>query len=128
MNIDELRSLIETSKAQLKTELQKHINEEFAKYFEKYKELESFSWAQYTPYFNDGDTCTFSVHNDIYVNGENEYDCDWVDGSEWKNEFVKSVTKTINGVESDIMEEIFGEGLITVHRNGTIETEDYDHD
>lgn len=41
-------------------------------------------WTQYTPYFNDGDTCEFSVHSptfsnaegdDVYdVNGWGEYD------------------------------------------------------
>jgi len=30
--------------------------------FEKHPLLESFSWTQYTPYFNDGDTCSFGVN------------------------------------------------------------------
>src|ERR1044072_5669755 len=34
--------------------------------------IESFAWTQYTPYFNDGEPCIFSVKRDynIYVNGE----------------------------------------------------------
>lgn len=32
--------------------------------FGKYPDLISFSWTQYTPYFNDGDECVFSVYAD----------------------------------------------------------------
>lgn len=32
--------------------------------FEQFPTLEAFSWTQYTPYFNDGDSCEFSVRND----------------------------------------------------------------
>ena len=31
-------------------------------FFQKYPEVEALRWNQYTPYFNDGDTCEFSVH------------------------------------------------------------------
>ena len=54
------------------TELTKSI-------FEEYPKVESFGWNQYTPYFNDGDTCTFSVNTDwIYINGIPVDDSDWV--------------------------------------------------
>ena len=47
--------------------------------FEKYPKVKSFGWNQYTPYFNDGDTCTFSVNtNWIYINGISVDDSDWV--------------------------------------------------
>ncbi len=32
--------------------------------FEKFPKLDSFSWTQYTPYFNDGEECVFSAHTD----------------------------------------------------------------
>jgi hypothetical protein len=32
--------------------------------FEEHPKLVAFSWTQYTPYFNDGDACTFSAHTD----------------------------------------------------------------
>lgn len=42
--------------------------------FEKYPDLKSFSWTQYTPYFNDGDPCYFgSWHQEaecVLINGE----------------------------------------------------------
>jgi len=56
------------------TELTKSI-------FEEYPKVKSFGWSQYTPYFNDGDTCTFSANTD-YIRINEEY----VDDSDWVNE------------------------------------------
>ena len=48
--------------------------------FDENPELESFSWKQFTPYFNDGDTCYFSVKewslevNDLSEEDMYEYD------------------------------------------------------
>lgn len=42
--------------------------------FEKIPLIKSFSWTQYTPYFNDGDTCEFSANTDypriVYTDGK----------------------------------------------------------
>lgn len=38
------------------------ISQALASTFEKYPFLGSVAWSQYTPHFNDGDTCTFSCH------------------------------------------------------------------
>ncbi len=48
--------------------------------FNKYP-IESFGWSQYTPYFNDGDTCIFSANTD-YLKINDEY----VEESEWISE------------------------------------------
>ena len=53
------------------TELTKSI-------FEEHPKVKSFGWNQYTPYFNDGDTCYFSANVDyIYINGDSVDDADW---------------------------------------------------
>ena len=36
---------------------------EMKRLFQGIGELISITWTQYTPYFNDGDTCTFSSHH-----------------------------------------------------------------
>ncbi len=39
--------------------------------------ITSFGWTQYTPYFNDGEECTFSTHVDYpVINGEDSDDID----------------------------------------------------
>jgi len=69
--------------AKLKSEaygMSKDLLEECCKtVFEKYPKLECFSWNQYTPYFNDGDTCVFSANTDyIKVNGEYADEAEWM--------------------------------------------------
>ena len=64
-------------------DLQKKVVEEskaaFAEvtkwFFDQYPELHSFGWRQYTPYFNDGDTCYFGVYaDDLDYNGFSYWD------------------------------------------------------
>lgn len=42
------------------------IKEALKELFAAFPILDSVKWTQYTPYFNDGDACTFSV-NDVYI-------------------------------------------------------------
>lgn len=43
----------------------KEITKEF---FDKNPGITGVVWTQYTPYFNDGDTCEFSVHEPTFTN------------------------------------------------------------
>lgn len=59
---------INEKRAKLDEEL-KHISGQFFSehskaLFEQFPTLKSFSWTQYTPYFNDGDECVFSAGTD----------------------------------------------------------------
>ena len=68
----ELAAFEEKKKAML-AEIQKEFPTMFVDLFKQAPNLKSFGWTQYTPYFNDGDTCEFGVHIDYpYVNGVNE--------------------------------------------------------
>jgi hypothetical protein len=54
------------------------MKQEFSDFFEKYGDIVSkIFWTQYTPYFNDGESCEFSVH-EIYLSfiGDDENDDD----------------------------------------------------
>lgn len=46
---------------QIKAQGQDALKEYYAKFFEENPNIEAVRWAQYTPYFNDGDPCTFSM-------------------------------------------------------------------
>lgn len=52
----------------LQESLQETFNESTKLFFEWYPHLETISWTQYSPWFNDGEECTFS-RNEIDVNG-----------------------------------------------------------
>jgi len=39
--------------------------------FDQYPDLNNFAWVQYTPYFNDGDECTFGAYTEsVYINDD----------------------------------------------------------
>lgn len=46
---------------QIKATGQEALREYYAKFFEDNPTIEAVRWVQYTPYFNDGDPCTFSL-------------------------------------------------------------------
>lgn len=41
----------------------------------KFPLVEGYKWTQYTPYFNDGEPCEFSVNADGYIVNEEVDDC-----------------------------------------------------
>lgn len=81
MNLEAIQDKIkETSQAiaDKTAELRKFCREQFPAMsdalFEKHPRLKSVAWAQYTPYFNDGDECVFRAHtSDCYINGTDGY-------------------------------------------------------
>ena len=53
-------------KAELTEKVKNSLSALFQEVFERYPEITVIKWTQYTPYFNDGDTCEFYV-NEFYV-------------------------------------------------------------
>jgi hypothetical protein len=47
----------------MKREGKEALKEAFVEFFDKHPEAKEILWTQYTPYFNDGDACTFSKHS-----------------------------------------------------------------
>lgn len=145
---------------ELQDQLQKRSNEVFKEafnqIFDKYENLQNFSWTQYTPYFNDGDACRFDAHTDyIYVNGEHIDDCDWMnekkviswgtynrekrayegrieqDNPNYDPEManaVADVKKVLGLFDNNFYERQFGDHTkVTISRAG-VDIEDYEHD
>ena len=82
MNLEALKEK-QNEISKLKAEAQQMASDAFDEFckqiFEKHPKIESFGWTQYTPYFNDGDTCTFSANtNYISINGEYVDDSNWI--------------------------------------------------
>ncbi len=73
MNSDEFMKLREELKEMKKAYLtagQDLFRKEAQALFDNNQDLKSFAWAQYTTYFNDGDTCYFGVKgHSPWVNG-----------------------------------------------------------
>lgn len=115
--------------------------------FDKYPEVKSVSWNQYTPYFNDGEECTFRCNvDDFSVNGFSEYSDDGEEGLVNVLEYdydknYKRVYKYHNGQEiydaidgflsqldEDDYRTMFGNHVEVIVRKGEITIEEYDHD
>jgi predicted nucleic acid-binding Zn-ribbon protein len=79
-DIKQIQSKLNTIQKQIaKLEQQAHkessklITKGFKALFKKHPDLKSFSWNQYTPYFNDGDECVFGAYTDhVSINGSDE--------------------------------------------------------
>jgi hypothetical protein len=103
--------------------------------FVKNPRLISFSWTQYTPYFNDGDTCRFrastSYPSYTYLNAEGdelEYDENYGEGDGQNSNLKRQITSILCLFEDEELEDFFGDHVtVRVTRTG-IETEDYDHE
>lgn len=59
-----LRAKIADARKQMEETAKGLFTEMSAELFADNPTLQGFSWTQYTPYFNDGDVCTFSAHTD----------------------------------------------------------------
>lgn len=92
--------------------------------FAKYPELKTISWTQYTPYFNDGDPCTFRANTEYP--DINDEDIPYADKNRtpMQNEVVE-LLETFDGEE---LQQMFGDHVrITMTKAGT-EIDSYDHD
>ena len=63
------------ARASYETTIRDLLTNGFRLLFEKYPELDHITWNQFTPYFNDGDSCTFGVGDpSFYLVGEEPED------------------------------------------------------
>jgi len=90
--------------------------------------VEWISWKQYTPYWCDGDQCSFSVNSwSLCVNGES-YDDYPTDSQEYQ--FGEIVVNMIDAIPEEIMEMAFGDNVeVVITRDGVVKFNEYsDHD
>ena len=58
------------AKKELVAKMEVALKQELREVFVKCPELKNIVWAQYAPYFNDGDECVFAVHEPTFTNDE----------------------------------------------------------
>lgn len=81
------------------------MKQEFAEFFEKYDGIvHSLFWNQYTPYFNDGESCEFSVH-DVWMTlqsdaDDEDYEDDGEGSTVYGNDDIADLKKRIAAWES----------------------------
>lgn len=96
----------EKAKGTISRNGQKLFGEGVREIFKKFKDLESFSWTEYTPHWNDGDACEFNVHIDsLAINEECDGDYDEVEGV-WSLEKIRDLLMDRENEEARIVREI----------------------
>lgn len=152
----ELRSKIAALKKEYQQVAQADFKAEFKQLFDEHEELKSVSWTQYTPYFNDGDECSFGAQTDypcINGNDMNSGDSDELDGPDlvtmaeqeigytWNNtnkpnpaydpkaaKIIAKIKKVLGDYSDDDYEEMFGDHVKVIVTRKGIKTEDYEHE
>jgi hypothetical protein len=88
MGLRELARKREELQEALRQEGEKAVVDELRKLFEEFPALKKVGWHQYTPYFNDGDPCYFSVHEPTFKIGDDDEPSDY-EGSIWDWEYAR---------------------------------------
>jgi hypothetical protein len=63
--IESLRQEIKRLKSDLQEKVKVSLKSSFAEFFLKFPEVKTVYWTQYTPSYNDGDPCVFTL-GDLY--------------------------------------------------------------
>jgi hypothetical protein len=117
-----------------KKEIKAHLDEIFA----AHPEIKGIRWKQYTPYFNDGDPCEFSVREALVSFGEEtggDYDDGYVGTYELKNKkhpALKAIQEFSELIQSegmsDVMQTVFDDHVQVTVTPADVEVESYEHD
>lgn len=156
----DLKSILSAYKAacdHLKTVTADELLKAFAEQFKANPTVKCMLWTQYTPYFNDGDPCTFGVNNEYACRARlpmpgdvgswkvvagaaptgdpTAYmaDADFFDGWEYRNEQIDEAQQStmdnfLQGLPDDLLARALGDGVKVFVWEGGILTDEYSHD
>lgn len=138
-NLQEFREEFEKSRAQFTERARKIFTESLKQLFADNPNLGEVSWTQYTPYFNDGDECTFGVSSVEFftaaaITATEDYRWEGGDiGHDEETEDMKAVRSFIYN-QDDLMEALYGDHVQVIIQRGkepgslVVEVEEYQHD
>lgn len=107
-------------------------------FFTRFPAVRAIRWQQYTPYWNDGDACTFSVHTPRVRLDDESTEGDYEDGflTSWslgKRDAMlqKAFSELSDLLQSDaleaVLETVFGDHVEVTATPDKIESEGFDH-
>ena len=123
------------------------LNQSLKVFFTKYPGVDFITWNQYTPYFNDGEECVFTIYGinivpkdphkyfpDHYKEGEEAEPSDFEEGyTDPENlDFTKDCNSVIKFIYTgeDYLKAAFGDHVeVKIYSDGRSEIDEYtDHD
>ncbi len=140
--LDALKGLGERRAAAVKAfeaEAQELVKPCLQEFMKAHPSVKALGWAQYTPYFNDGDPCVFHLHglhasakdereDELYGEGWHEIYGDPEEGftpEAWSA--LKDLEKTLGDLE-DELEAVFGDHVRVIVTAEGVDVEEYNHD
>lgn len=131
---ESMKNKIKEFSEKMKTEGKQFFLDQSKELFENNKNLDSFGWNQYTPYYNDGESCTFSANTDYpfvnIVGEENQDEDSWYKDDDnspqaitWRN--VKSFLNQFSDTDLEMM---FGDHVSIRVTEKEVLVEEYEHD
>lgn len=125
--LDEILKNIEDSAQQFKEQMQLALQSGYKALFEQHPECKFFVLRCYTPYFNDGDECSYSV----YMEAPNDYDEaveQFTDSTSapylelhkdvtrlnWETAAYKNLEKLIRAIPNDIFRSAYGDHVVVL--------------
>jgi len=148
--INEIITEVNAAKEEYQTKAREAIGKVFKLFMEQNPEVKRIVWTQYTPWFNDGETCVFSINDPMFVakepeNAEDmsyyeweEDDLIWSTGK-YKTESahpasdaleanINKLTTFMNDNET-MLQEVLGDHVaVTILADGTTLIDEYEHD
>lgn len=138
MSLTELTKKYEETKKKFQEELSSELKKSFTKFFQENPKIYGIMWEQYTPHFNDGDTCYFSVHEmqcsfneEEFEDASSSYSLEDSEEEEYdkdQHENFNKFAEEMSDIPSEIFEAMFGDHCqVKVTRNG-FDVQEYEHD
>lgn len=132
---DKRKAAVEAFQAEAKTLIEPTLKE----FMVAHPSIKAVCWTQYTPFFNDGDSCVFGLHgvactatgeDDDGPHGDGWHECygepeDGIAKADW--EAVKALENTLGGLE-DELQALFGDHTKVIVTKSGVTTEEYEHD
>lgn len=139
---DELNDMMRLYKKRIEEEGEQALKDRFKDFFETHPNIQAVCWNQYTPYFNDGDSCTFSVNEfraffkeedgaeidveDEYDGGKSVWSLSRSDDPALK--LLSDELSTLSEIPDDVLESIFGDHVQVKATREGFTVDDYSHD
>lgn len=155
VNLKDMQKELQAVKAQFSERATAEFTKAINQIFVEYPQLETIAWTQYSPYFNDGEECTFGVHASTFSNapadefnlwgewndkteaeekqywaiGQNWYDDEEANSPAGLMDVHREFDRILQSSEfEDILHEMFGNHVKVICTKTGIDTEEYDHD
>ncbi len=125
--LERLKAKQKEYKALLRADGETAIKALLKGWFSEHPDTYGVKWAQYTPYFNDGDTCEFGVRGVYAFSSKEAFDAEnmWEAGKEI---YGQGTLEALLESAEDVLRAAFGDHAVVSATREAVTVEVYDHE